>query len=96
MTLEIFYVLLISAAAGALLGVFYFGGLWWTVLRMTTAQNAGILFAVSFLLRILVVIAGFFLISGGDWQRLLAALVGFMLVRHLIIRKRIQVNEKAT
>jgi F1F0 ATPase subunit 2 len=40
----------------------------------------------SLLLRLGVTMAGFYLVSGGDWQRLLSCLVGFVMARQLVTR----------
>jgi F1F0 ATPase subunit 2 len=39
------------------------------------------LFSGSFLLRVGVAVAGFYLVSRGDWRRLVACLVGFLIAR---------------
>lgn len=77
--------LLISLVAGVLLGLFYFIGLWWTIGRLHGRQ-AALLFLSSFLVRTLVVVAGFYWVMEGRWERLLAALAGFLLARILVVR----------
>ncbi len=71
---------------GIALGIFFFGGLWWTVRKGTVAANPALWFFGSFMLRTSVVLYGFYLISAGDWQRLLAALAGFVLARIALTR----------
>lgn len=71
---------------GIALGIFFFGGLWWTVRKGTVAANPALWFFVSFVLRTGVALAGLYFISAGDWQRLLAALAGFVLARMVITR----------
>lgn len=73
--------LALSALAGAALGVLYFGGLWLTIQRMTRSQNPGFLLLVSFLLRSVLVIGGFYLISGGRLERLAAGMLAFFVTR---------------
>jgi F1F0 ATPase subunit 2 len=72
---------------GALLGGFYFGGLWWTVGRLTRVRQPGLLFLISFWLRTVLTVAGFWLATGGRWPLLLAALVAFLTVRLLLVRR---------
>jgi F1F0 ATPase subunit 2 len=72
--------------AGVALGLFFFGGLWWTVRKGTTAANPALWFLGSFLLRTCVALGGFYAVGAGDWRRLLAALVGFVLARLLLTR----------
>ena len=70
--------------AGVLIGLLFFGGLWWTVQKAMSSRQPGLLFAGSFLLRTLLTLAAFYLIGSGSWQRLLACLIGFILGRILI------------
>jgi F1F0 ATPase subunit 2 len=77
----------LALLAGMVLGALYFGGLWWTVQRLTSARHPGLLFLASFIGRTAVTLAGFFLIAGGRWQRLLACLAGFVLARFLLVRR---------
>lgn len=70
-----------SLLAGVLLGAFFFGGLWWTIRIGPPSEWTGLLFSGSFLLRVGVAVAGFYLVSRGDWRRLVACLVGFLIAR---------------
>ena len=72
--------------AGAGFGTFYFAGLWWTVRKLPSAQNPSLLSLGSFLLRTAVVLAGFYLAMGGQWDRLAACLVGFMTARFAVVK----------
>lgn len=82
--------------AGAALGIFYFGGLWLTVQRIPAAQRPVLSSLASFLVRSGAVLAGFYLIGLGDWVRLPVALLGFILVRMVILFKvRSGINEQA-
>lgn len=78
--------LLLAWAAGAALGVVFFGGLWWTVRKGVTATQPALWFFGSLLLRMAVVLAGFYFVSGGQWERLLACLLGFVIARLLLMR----------
>lgn len=73
--------------AGALLGVFFFGGLWWTVRRGLVSAQPALFFLGSLLLRTLSVVGGFYFISRGDWRKLVASLAGFLLARVLVGRR---------
>ena len=76
-----------SLAAGAALGGAYLAGLWWTVRAMVRSTRPGLLLAASSGLRMGLLLAGLWVISGGDWRRLAAALVGFALVRAVAVRR---------
>ena len=88
--------LLLAVVAGALLGLFFFGGLWWTVRHGLTARHPAWLFVGSLLLRTTVVIAGFWWVSDGLWDRLLACLVGFLVVRLVMTRALRQSRDGAS
>jgi F1F0 ATPase subunit 2 len=72
--------------AGMLLGAVFFGGLWWTVQKGVTAKQPALWFGTSLLLRTGIVLAGFYLVSGADWKRLLLCLLGFIIARFAVIR----------
>jgi len=68
-------------------GVFYFGGLWWTVRRLPTARQPALLTFGSFLVRTGASLVAFYFASGGQWQRILASLLGFIIVRVFLVRR---------
>jgi F1F0 ATPase subunit 2 len=78
--------LAVDLLAGILLGAFFFGGLWWTIRKGSPSQWSGLLFAGSLLLRMAVAVGGFYLVSHGDWRKLVACLAGFLLARIAITR----------
>jgi F1F0 ATPase subunit 2 len=79
--------LALATLAGALLGAFFFGGLWWTVQQGVTSQRPAVLFLGSLLLRTAVVLIGFYFVSQGHWSRLVACLVGFFMARVIVVRR---------
>ncbi len=72
--------------AGVIIGILFFGGLWWTVQKAMSSRQPGLLFAGSLLLRTVLTLTAFYLIGKGGWQRLVACLIGFMFGRVLIAR----------
>ena len=72
--------------AGALLGGFFFGGLWWTIRKGATARYPALWFFSSALIRTGVVLAGFYFLAMGDWKRMLACLLGFVTARFVLMR----------
>lgn len=85
-SLSLAFELAIAVLEGALLGLFFFAGLWWTVRRLGTSQRLALWFLASMLLRTSLVVLGFYYIMGDNWQRLLAGLLGFVIARMLIMR----------
>ncbi len=73
--------LAIALVAGLVLGAIFFGGLWWTVRRGASSPRPARWFFASALLRMSVTLGGFYLVGGGQWERLLACLVGFVMAR---------------
>lgn len=82
--------------AGVILGILFFGGLWLTVKKAVTSTKPALLILGSFVLRIALVLLGFYFIAAGNWQKLLMALAGFIVSRFLVIyfTKTKQVIEK--
>ena len=70
--------------AGMLLGLVFFGGLWWTVQNGLSAKQPALWFGISMLLRTGIVLAGFYFIGGADWKRLLLCMLGFVIARIVV------------
>jgi F1F0 ATPase subunit 2 len=79
-------VLVFALLSGILLGVIFFGGLLWTVRRVLLSSLPALWFSASSLIRFAVVLAGFYVVSHGEWRRLLACLLGFFLARIVVMR----------
>jgi len=79
-------ILLLAGTAGGLLGAVFFGGLWWTVRKGVSSPRPAVWFFASMLLRMGIAVGGFYFVAGGQWERLLACLVGFILARLIVTR----------
>ena len=75
-----FVALLFAALAGGGLGLFFYGGLYLTVTRGLNSARPALWFFASFVLRVAVVLSGFYFINNGDWPRIVSCLFGFMIV----------------
>lgn len=73
--------IILSGVAGMFFGLFFFGGLAWTVKKGLTAKLPAVVFLVSFFLRTILTLAGFMIVSQGRWERLVCALIGFVIAR---------------
>ncbi len=72
-------------AVGSVLGAFYFMTLWQTVRRLSRSQNRMRLMLTGYVLRLTITLAAFyFIIQTGYWERLAAAMLGFVLMRVMI------------
>jgi F1F0 ATPase subunit 2 len=78
--------LMMACFAGLLLGAVFFGGLWWTVRKCLTTPNPAPWLLGSVLIRMSITLAGFYFVSDGQWQRLLACLMGFIIARLIVTR----------
>lgn len=94
--------LLLSAVAGLLLGGFFFLALWWS-LRKALVSTWPMLWQLGGMLaRFAVVLAGFYFVADGRWQRMLACLAGFVVARIVLLRlvpsplHRLATNEEAS
>jgi F1F0 ATPase subunit 2 len=72
--------------AGLVLGAVFYGGLWWTVQKGLSSPQPAVWFLGSFLVRTGMVLAGFYVVSGGRGDRLLACFLGFLLARVVVTR----------
>jgi F1F0 ATPase subunit 2 len=67
--------------AGCLLGVIFFGGLWWTVRHGVSSTRPALWFSASLLLRVAIALAGFYFVGAGHWVWLVLCLLGFSTAR---------------
>jgi F1F0 ATPase subunit 2 len=81
---EVFGIFL-KLTAGLSLGAIFYGGLWWTI-RAMPGRFRGAWFVGSFLLRTLLVLAGFYGVARGDWHGLLGCMIGFLTGRVIVTR----------
>jgi F1F0 ATPase subunit 2 len=84
--LFLLFALLVALLEGALLGVVFFTGLWWTVRKIESTKQVARLFLGSMLLRTTVVLLGFYFILGDNWPHLAAGLLGFIIARIIVTR----------
>jgi len=78
---------LVGLLAGLALGAVFFGGLWLTTTRIHRSRNAVILAAGSFVGRLLISLAGLFLVARfAGIVGLVSALVGFMAMQIVFVR----------
>lgn len=93
MTLTELWQIAVSLAAGLVIGVMFYGGLWWTVRRGTESSVPALWFTGSLILRGGAAMTGFYLVAGGEWRLLLACLAGFTCGRLLVgFHRRVRVS----
>jgi F1F0 ATPase subunit 2 len=77
----------IAALAGILFGIIYFGGLWLTIQKMSQVDRPVVLLIASFIVRLGLVLVGFYLVSNGRLELLAVSLVTFFLTRFFFISR---------
>ena len=84
--------------AGILLGAVFFVGLWWTVQKGLASETPAVWFIGSLLLRTILMLAGFYVVSQARWSRLVACLLGFFLARLVVMKRlaRVPADEEQT
>lgn len=78
--------MVLSFLAGIVLGTIFFGGLWLTIRIGISSRWSALLFPGSLLLRMSIVLAGFYFVSAGHWERLLVCFLAFVIVRSIFPR----------
>ncbi|HLV92997.1 MAG TPA: ATP synthase subunit I [Aequorivita sp.] len=78
--------LLPAVFAGIILGVLFFGGLWLTVRKGLNSKKPTLIFMGSLVIRMAIVIAGFYFVGADNWQKMLACLGGFLIARIIVTR----------
>ena len=72
---------------GLVVGLFFFGGLWWTVKRVPRSSRPLLLIFGSLIVRVVVSLTAVYFICDADWRRYLAALLAIFIVRLIIVRR---------
>lgn len=85
MTSEQIVLLIPAFAGGTVIGILNYLGLWLTVKKVPSVRNPALHILTSMAVRISLTMAAFFMITGHEWQRLLACVAGYFLVRLLSI-----------
>lgn len=82
-----FLPLFFPAAAGFVLGAFYFGVMWLTVERLERSAQPGLLLLVSMFGRLAITLTLFYRVADGRADRLLACLAGFIVARVVLVSR---------
>ena len=80
-------VLVAAAAWGALLGLFYFGGLWWTLKSAPRRSSPRAFLFLSFGVRTSLVLLGFWLVLPKGVPFFFVTVAAFFLTRFAVTRK---------
>ena len=81
--MSLLMVLLPVFAAGFILGCVYFPLLWLTIRHLSQSERPLRLMMVSFISRFAVAVSVFYLVMNGRMERILVALLGFVVAREI-------------
>jgi len=79
--------LVLGFFGGVLLGLVFFGGLYWSVQKLPTVKYPAFLMMASLLLRMAVLLTGLYFLMAGDIKNLLAAVAGVMVMKFVMIAR---------
>ena len=79
--------LLLPFILGSLIGLLFFSGLWDAVQRLPDARNPLRILLLSYMGRMTMTLGGFYVIMDGAWERLAAAMAGFLILRAFVVRR---------
>ena len=78
---------------GVVLGLFYFGGLWFTVRHLGVVKHQALWMLSSFFIRNLLMAVGFYPVVLQGWRPTLFCLVGFIVIRFVLTRRiKVQIS----
>ena len=78
--------IILTLTSGFLLGLFFFGGLWWTTKKGLLSKTPALWFLTSLFVRLGTVIVVFYFLSRGHWERAFICLLGFIIARTIVMR----------
>jgi len=83
---EIFFIA-ISLVVGVAIGIINFAGMWSTIHYLSQVKHPAILMMLSFIVRMAIIMTTFYFVMDGRWERLIACMVGFFLVRRVLMKR---------
>jgi len=69
---------------GIVIGILFFGGLWFTVKKAVPSKIPALWFFGSFILRVTITLLGFYFIAANNLQHLLICTFGFVVARVVV------------
>lgn len=81
------FTLATALAVGMAVGLLNFAGMWSTIHYLPIIKYPSALIMLSYIIRMAIVLATFYFIMDGRWERLLVCLVGFFIVRRVLVKR---------
>lgn len=85
---------MINFFIGVILGIVFFGGLYWTIHKLTEVKQPGFLMIGSLIFRMALLLSVLYYVSRSGYKGILYALFGMLLVRIIMIFKIEKTIEK--
>lgn len=85
-----------SLLAGIILGVIFFGGLWLTIQKGLRSKNSALIFVGSFIIRMAIILSGFYFVVQYGWKNMIVCLLGFLIARVAVTRMTKKMNQPTT
>jgi F1F0 ATPase subunit 2 len=79
--------MVVGFIGGILLGIIFFGGLYWSVNQLSKVRYPAVLMIVSILVRMGILLLGVYLLADNSIKNVLAVVVGIILVKVIMIFK---------
>ncbi|SDE45099.1 F1/F0 ATPase, subunit 2 [Pricia antarctica] len=77
---------LLVLLGGSILGILFFGGLWFTVKKALVSNRPALWFLGSLIVRVGLTLLGFYYMGRGDWKNMVFCLLGFIIARFAVLR----------
>lgn len=74
-----------SFLIGLLIGVLYFGGLYYSTLKFGGVKNPGLFMVLSLILRMATLLFGLYYLAQRGYKNILLGFIGIMLVRFVML-----------
>ena len=87
--------MVISFLIGLLLGILYFGGLYYSTKKFNKVKRPALFMILSFIIRMGILLIGFYYLAKIDYRNVLIGLVGVILVRVIMVLKVKESNSKS-
>lgn len=75
----------VGFVVGAVIGALYFGGLWWSVMRIKNVECKKMFLFLSWMVRSVFLCGGLFILARYDSQMLIGGATGLLTARFLIV-----------
>ena len=85
---------MINFFIGVILGIIFFGGLYWTIQKLTEVKQPALLMIGSLIFRMALLLSVLFYVSKSGYKGILYALLGMFLVRVIMTFKIEKTTEK--